>query len=425
MKSIRSTLLVLAASLACAVTAEAQFRRGLFGEASEVTLFPIQAPATLLPEVTVDVSVRNLTGASARIVDRFKESLERQLTSNDTRLTLGDKNAAVTIVATLTEWTQNRRNSTKYVSETRQVGTRQVTDKNGKTKTEPVYEYGRNRPSVVISGAAGVRLEVQRRAGATALAEETVRHTIQEEHLVDANPPSRDAVEDLLLDNVVQKAAGRISPGRSPVQVLLARSTEVDPLNELAQSRRWRDWLNELQTVKPNRDRKRDAYRLHNVAVAHEAIAYEAAAPDEALESLGLASRLIAQAAQMNDDEKYIAESAERISRSTSAYQQLATLYAQLGDVRPAPRERAATTPPSARDTVVEKTRTAEKAAAALTNKDVIDLVVAGLDDENLIATVSEAKTVNFDLTPAGLKTLLAGKVSNRVINAMRARAKR
>lgn len=59
---------------------------------------------------------------------------------------------------------------------------------------------------------------------------------------------------------------------------------------------------------------------------------------------------------------------------------------------------------------------------AVLTNKDVIDLRQAGLDDDNLIAAIKSAKGVQFDLSPAGLKTLLAGKVSNRVIAAMRAR---
>ena len=57
-----------------------------------------------------------------------------------------------------------------------------------------------------------------------------------------------------------------------------------------------------------------------------------------------------------------------------------------------------------------------------MTNKDVVDLRVAGLDDDNLIAAIKDAKAANFDLSPAGLKALLTAKVSNRVITAMRAR---
>ena len=120
--------------------------------------------------------------------------------------------------------------------------------KDGKKKTEPVYEYGRNRPSVKISATAGLRLEV-RAAGGKAMADETARHTIQEEYLLDAGPPSRDEIEDQLIDRIVQKGAGRVSPGRQPVRVLLARSDEVDGLNSLAQNRRWDEWLKALKSV--------------------------------------------------------------------------------------------------------------------------------------------------------------------------------
>ena len=57
-----------------------------------------------------------------------------------------------------------------------------------------------------------------------------------------------------------------------------------------------------------------------------------------------------------------------------------------------------------------------------MTNTDVIDLRKAGLDDANLIASIRDAGAVAFDLSPAGLKTLLTAKVSNAVIAAMRER---
>ena len=417
---MRLLLSALAALSLLTSDAGAQFRRGLFAEAHEITLFPIQPPVTLLPAGSVEVTVRNTSAAPARIVERLEDTLKRQLADNDARLTVTDKNADVTIVATLTEWSQNRRSSTKYVSETRQVGTREVIDKNGKKKTEPIYEYGRNKPSVVINGAAGVRIEVRRRGSSAPLADESTRYTVQEEHLSEAGPPSRDVVDDTLVDNIVQRAAGQVTPGRLPVRVYLARSSEVDPFNELAKNRRWNDWLKELQTVKPNRDRKKDAYRLHNLAVAHESLAYESAKPEEALEILSHASQLIGQSMQLNDDEKYIKESAERIARSIASYQRLSLLYQQVGAASPA----APTAPPARPEKLALPEKTATT-SGPLTNKDVIDLAAAGLDDENLIATINEAKGVKFDLSPAGLKALLNGKVSNRVINAMRSRAKR
>jgi hypothetical protein len=415
-----ATLLIF--SILFIATTEAQFRRGMFSESTEITLYPLDVPALLLPAGNVQLDVRNASGGSARIIDRLQDLLGRQLTDNDSRLAVVPKGADLVIAVTLIDWKESRRNSTKYVSETRQVGTKQVKDKNGNYKTEPVYEYGRNRPSVVIDASAGLRVEVRRARGA-ALADETVRHTLHEEHLADANPPSRDAVEDALIDQIVQKGAARISPGRMPARVLLARSDEVDRLNGMAQNRRWQEWLAALGGLKPHSDRKRDAYRLHNLAVAHEAIAYEATTAEDWSSRLNLAGTLIKQASAQNPSEKYITESAERISASAGKYRQLADLYRTVGATATTPRRTEASAP-SGNGPVSAASGSASPKPVTMTNQDVIDLRVAGLDDDNLIAAITDAKAVRFDLSAAGLKALLGGKVSNRVIAAMRSRAK-
>jgi hypothetical protein len=411
-----------------ATPAEAQFRRGLFSESTEITLYPLDVPALLLPAGNVQIEARNASTASARILERLQDLLSRQLTDNDSRLSVVPKGADTVVTVTLIDWKESRRSSTKYVSEKRQVGTRRVTEKNGTVKIEPVYEYGRNKPSVVIDAAAGLRVEVRRGRGAP-LADETVRHTIREEHLTEEGPPSRDAIEDQLIDQVVQKGAGRVSPGRWPTRVLVARSDDVDRLNDLAQARRWQDWLTALGAVKPHSDRKRDSYRLHNLAVAHEAIAYEATTAEDWAARLTLAGTLIKQASTQNANEKYITESADRITASATRYRRLAEMYREVGAAA-TPRRTTAAPSSSGAPTattaapISAATGAASPRSALMTNQEVIDLVAAGLDDDNLLAAIKDAKSVKFDLSPAGLKTLLSGKVSNRVITAMRARAK-
>jgi hypothetical protein len=418
---MRSVLVVVALVL-FASPLGAQFRRGILSESTEVMLYPLEVPALLIPAGKVLVDVRNSSTAPARIVERLNESFRRQLAENDGRLEVVDSGADISVVVTVLEWRESRRNSTKYVSEMRQVGTKQVKDRDGKIKNEPVYEYGRNRPSVVISANAGLRVEVRRGRGPT-LADETARHTVQEEHLLDAGPPSREMIEDQLLDQAVRKAAARISPGRATQRVLLARSNEVDKLNPLALNRRWHEWLTALEAVKPHNDRKRDAYRLHNLAVAHEAVAYEATDIEDWVSRLNLASRFIRQAQAQNPDEKYIQQSATRIAESAERYQQLVTLFRDAGAGAPAARPRttegAEASPPKA-----SPPESSAPAAGPMTNKDIIDLKIGGLDDDNLIAAVKAADTVKFDLTPSGLRELLAAKVSNRVITAMRTRTK-
>jgi hypothetical protein len=241
---------------------------------------------------------------------------------------------------------------------------------------------------------------------------------VSEEHIADQNPPSRDAVEDQLIDNVIRKAAGRVSPGRRPVNVLLARSDDVDRYNELAQNRRWQEWESSLLTVKPHRDRKRDADRRHNLAVAQESLAYEAAEVEDALNHLGRAREIITQAAAQHPDEKYITESLTRINASETAYRQVAALQQQT-NTRPAAN---APTRSDTRRASPAPTTASGSDGDTLSNADVIELRAAGLDDDNLIATIKAAKATTFDLSPAGLRSLLQAKVSNRVITAMRER---
>jgi hypothetical protein len=428
-KRISVASLSFAAVLVASV-ADAQFRRGIFSESTEVTLYPLGLPAMLLPPGNVQVDVRNASAASARIVEKLNELIGRQLSDNDSRLSVVDKGADIFVSVTLIDWRESRRDSTKYVSEKRQVGTRRVRKKDGSYENEPIYEYGRNRPSVVIDASAGLRVEVKR-GRSTTMADETVRHTIHEEHLLDEGPPSRDVIEDTLIDKVVEKGAARISPGRITTRVLLARSDEVDRLNGMAQNRRWHDWLEALSGLKAHSDRKKDSYRVHNIAVAQEAIAYEATDTEDWVARLNLATVLINQSLAQNPKEKYIEESAERIKASAARYRQLSDMY-QLAkqSAPPAASPRRTPAPASSAPASAAPSKTSPVIVergpdqAVMTNQDVIDLRTSGLDDDNLIAAINDAKMVGFDLSPAGLKSLLGAKVSNRVIAAMRNRAK-
>jgi hypothetical protein len=391
-------------------SAAAQFRRGILAESAEIMLFPAIPPALLLPAGTFQVDVKNQSTGPVRLLARLDDTITRQLEENDTRLQPATGKPELLIVATLTEWTRTRRNGTKYVSETRQVGTKQVTDKNGKTRTEPVYEYGRNKPTVIDEGAATVRLEVRR--GAQVLADETARITYRDDRLVEEGPRSTTEVEDTMLDRVAQRTAGLVTPSREPVTVLLARSDEVDKLNDLARGRKWNEWRAALQETRPHRDPKKDAYRLHNIGVANEALAYEASSDDEAQRLLNEAAGLVQKAIAGKKDEKYFTEAFTRISSNGLGYTRLRTMRASLG------MRQTTAAPPAA-----EKVQLAAKSptrTAAMTNADVIDLRKAGLDDDNLIAAIRDASATNFDLTPAGLKALLGAKVSNRVITTMR-----
>jgi hypothetical protein len=409
----------LATVAAFSAQTEAQFRRGVLGDSAEINLFPPVPPSLLLPAGTFQVQVKNQSTGPARLLTRLDDAITSQMAENDSRLRAAETKADMQVTATLTEWTLTRRRGTRYVSETRQIGTKQVTDKNGKTTTQPVYEYGRNKPTTIDEGAASVHLEV--RKGTQVLADETTRFTYNDDRLVEEGPRSTTEVEDTMLDRTAQRAAGLVTPMREPVRVLLARSDEVDKLNDLARARKWNEWKAALQEARPHRDPKKDSYRLHNIAVANEALAYEAANDDDAQRLLVDASTTLQQAIAAKKDEKYFNEAFARISKNSLGLTRLRTMRASIG-MRQSTTAKAPAAPSAAAPAEKFSPAKASAQKAPMTNADVIELRQAGLDDDNLIAAIKEAGATKFDLTPAGLKTLLSAKVTNRVITVMRER---
>jgi len=312
---------LLAAVALCALAgdnASAQFRRGLVAEGVEINLFPAVPPTLLLPPGTFEVSVKNQSTAPERLLTQLGKTITTQLAQNDSRLRVSAAIPELQVVATLTGWTHSRRHSTRYVPGTRQIGTEQVTDGDGRTRAEAVYDYGRNKPNVIDEGAATVRIEVRR--GTQILVNETARVTYHSDRLVDEGAPSQTEIEDALIDRAARRSAGVVTPAREPVKVFLARSDEVENLNHLALSRKWSQWLSALQAMRPHRDAKRDSYRLYNLGIAHEAMAYEAISDDDAERLLEEAAGLVQQAIAARKDEKYFTEASTRITANSLGY---------------------------------------------------------------------------------------------------------
>lgn len=319
---------VVAVFVLAGTQADAQFRRGLPAGPTEISLFPLVPPALLLPAGSFDVEVKNLSSGPARLLSRLDDAITTQMSDNDRRLEAAESNGQMHVVATLTEWTHTRRLGKRFVPEVKLVGTQPVTDGDGYTRAAPVYDYGRNKPNVVDNGAATVRVEVRR--GNEVLADETAHVTYHSDRLVDEGPPSVAEIENALIDRAAQKSAGLLTPAREPVTVLLARSDEVERLNQLAVNGWWSEWRTALQNRPPHRDTKRDAYRLYNLGVALEATAYEATTAEDTLRLLQEAAGAMQQAMAARKDEKTFAESFTRISNNLAGYTRLRTMLSSM-----------------------------------------------------------------------------------------------
>ncbi len=220
-------------------------------------------------------------------------------------------------------------------------------------------------------------------------------------------PPTPAELRSRLIIDAVQQIAEHLVNSDESIDVLLARKD--GPLEEGdkdAETGLWERALETFETAPAFPKPDEDAYRLYNIGVAYEALAYEADDEKAAMKYLDQAAINYGKAIDAKPAEKYFVEPQKRIETAIAHYKELD----------------------------LEKQRDAEKAKSAavdaenskaqgLTNDQVIAMVKSGMDDATVIQAIRGASAVSFDLTPAGQKALAAGGVSVHLLAEMKAQA--
>ncbi len=230
------------------------------------------------------------------------------------------------------------------------------------------------------------------------------------------NPPTDDELQSRLLADAVRQIANHIVNTREPVEVFLAkRLGALDTGDKEAQAGLWQRALETFETAPPLGKMSEDAYRLYNVGVAYEALAYQADDETTAMKYLDEAAINYGKAIDAKPAEKYFLEPQKRIETAIEHYRKLEDQKNQ----KVVPTTIKIVSMPGKSGTGAK----APVAANALTNAKVIAMVKSGVDDDTVAQTIRAAKAVNFDLSAAGQQTLTGGGVSAHVLAAMKARA--
>ncbi len=227
-------------------------------------------------------------------------------------------------------------------------------------------------------------------------------------------PPTPSELRSRLIIDAVQQIAEHIVNSDEAVDVFLARGKgALDDGDKDAEVGLWERALETFETATPSPKPDEDAYRLYNIGVAYEALAYQADDEKAAMKYLDQAAINYGKAIDAKPEEKYFVEPQKRIETAIAHYKELD---------EEAARERAAALaaanakPPS-------PAPAAE--ATGLTNDQVIVMVKSGMADDTVIHAVRGAEAVNFDLTPAGQHALTTNGVSARILAAMKIQAAR
>jgi hypothetical protein len=303
-----------------------------------------------------------------------------------------------------------------------------------------------------------------------------------------SGPPTDTELRENLIHQAIHEIAARITATNEPVEIMLAQG-KLDKENKVAEQGLWSRYLEDLERMPPLPNAKDDAYRLYNIGVAYEALAYQTEDRKAAKGFLQDAAINYGKAVDAKPEEKYFLEPQKRIETAMAYYRKIegqqkavaAANASPAGATQPATADTAKTptkktqsktggksvsgkssTDGSTANTSNTKstgnaggngssgggngnsgtagsgnggaTKTTGTAAAstkagadsgpALNNDQIIKMVKAGVDEDSVIATIHDAKAVQFDLTPDGQIQLASGGVKGKILAAMRQRAK-
>jgi hypothetical protein len=226
--------------------------------------------------------------------------------------------------------------------------------------------------------------------------------------LVKGSFASVDEAQNFLVADVARKIATYLVNTDVTIQVPLAVGGALNGPDKFAESGLWSRDLEALEELPHYSDAKSEAFRLYDVGVANEALAYQAQDTRSAMKFLEEASNDYGKALDAKQDEKSFLESQTRIKAALEHYEDIGKTTPMDSDA-PLTTSLGGKTPP---------------ADGALKNQDVIDMVRAHMDEANIIDTIQNAPAVSFDISAQGQIALSKEGVNGKVLMAMKNRAR-
>ena len=140
----------------------------------------------------------------------------------------------------------------------------------------------------------------------------------------DINPPTPSELRSNLILDAVQQIAEHLVDTDENIDVLLAqKSGPLDEGDKAAETGLWQRALETFETATPFPKPEEDAYRLYNVGVAYEALAYAATDEKMTMKYLDQAAINYGKAIDARPSEKYFVEPQKRIETAIAHYKEL------------------------------------------------------------------------------------------------------
>lgn len=232
----------------------------------------------------------------------------------------------------------------------------------------------------------------------------------------DMDPPTPAELRSNLIIDAVQQIAEHLVDTNETLDAFLARKDgPLDEGDKDAQAGLWERALETFETAPAFPKPEEDAYRLYDIGVAYEALAYQAEDEKAAMKYLDQAAINYGKAIDAKPDEKYFLEPQKRIETAIAHYKELEKEQEDAARAKAEALAAANAKPPTPSD--------ADGSSKGLTNVQVIAMLKAGMDEATVIQAIRGADAVNFDLSAAGQHNLASSGVSARVLAEMKTQA--
>ncbi|MGH9939831.1 MAG: hypothetical protein ACREAM_26625 [Blastocatellia bacterium] len=423
--------LCVIAGLTCAPVIFAQFNDWK-GQKIETTLKRKRPPEYFVIGTKVKLEIKSQGHSYADYANLLRARLESGLFAQDSRLQSEEMAPATVIACEITRLdADDNRWDQRTEKEYKKVGQYQEWNREkGRYETKDRWDHVQvTKRYRVVRGGVNISYHTRDAKTRATLDAQNIQASFNREYLDGAGSPSAHEVRETLVNSAVGQLATRLTPTVEPLTVYLPRG-KVEDFSKLGRAGLWekmREGVEKMGTLPKPSD---EAYRQYGIGIANEALAYQEPKVEEATKLLEEAGVNYNKALELKPDEKYFREPLARIEQSLAQYKKLSgqlAAYAQSKAVSIPPPPQPDTgskgfKPPVTPQPPQPAPPAAPNNSQALTNQKVIEMVKAGLDDANIIATINSAPAALFDLSADGLINLSGNKVSINVINAMRQR---
>jgi hypothetical protein len=241
-------------------------------------------------------------------------------------------------------------------------------------------------------------------------------------------PPTAIELHDKLIQDAAMQIASHLVNTTEEVTVNLAHGGDLDEPDKLMESKLYSRALEALEVAAPFPSPEEDSYRLYNIGVANEALAYTSEDVNKARTYLQQAAINYGKAIDAKPTEKYFLEPQNRIDTALAHYKILSddakSSHVQTVSSPTSASSVHASPARSASSTSAPASAPADPSGDALTNDQVIEMVAAHIDEGNIIDNIQHAPDVHFDLSVQGQVYLSQHGVNGRVLTAMKTRAR-